>query len=100
MRHRLEEAGVTQPVDRKRSIPAAIADLPGNEEAYVDEAVGNSWVSSAGPFAERFERAFAEACSTCSSVAVAVADGTIALKLALLALGVRPGDEVMAPAPY
>ena len=77
-------------------IPVAAPDLSGNEEAYASEAIRSSWISSTGPFVERFEREFAAACGTSS--ALGVCNGTIALHLALLALGVRPGDEVLVPA--
>jgi perosamine synthetase len=79
-------------VDR---IPVARPDLGGNEERYVVEAVRSSWISSTGAFVTRFEREFAALCGTTS--AIAVSNGTIALHLALLALGVEPGDEVIVP---
>lgn len=78
------------------NIPVACPDLSGNEEKYVTEAVRSSWISSQGPFLERFEAEFAQACE--SKHAIAVANGTVALHLALLALDVRPGDEVIVPA--
>jgi perosamine synthetase len=96
MWHRLEEALVTQPVDGERRIPVAAPDLSGNEEAYVGEAIRSSWISSTGPFVGRFEREFATACGT--ATALGVCNGTVALHLSLLALGVRPGDEVLVPA--
>jgi perosamine synthetase len=77
-------------------IPVSAPDLTGNEEAYVLDAVRSSWISSTGRYVDMFEQAFAEACGTRS--AIAVANGTIALHLALMALGVRPGDEVIVPA--
>ncbi|HEY8489871.1 MAG TPA: DegT/DnrJ/EryC1/StrS family aminotransferase [Dehalococcoidia bacterium] len=76
-------------------IPVAAPDLSGNEERYVVEAIRSSWVSSSGPFVERFEREFAALCG--AHAAVGVCNGTIALHLSLLALGVRPGDEVLVP---
>jgi perosamine synthetase len=76
-------------------IPAAAPDLSGNEERYVVEAVRSSWISSTGPFVDRFEREFAELCGTRS--AVSVANGTAALHLALMALGAGPSDEVIVP---
>jgi perosamine synthetase len=76
-------------------IPVAAPDLTGNEEKYVVEAVRSSWISSAGPFVQRFESQFARECGT--RAAVAVCNGTVALHLALLALDVRPGDEVLVP---
>jgi len=48
-----------------------------------------------GPYLSRFEREFAAACGSTS--AVSVCNGTVALHLALLALDVRPGDEVLIP---
>lgn len=87
---------MTQPIDRERRIPVSAPDLTGNEEQYAVDAIRSSWISSTGVYVDRFEREFAEACGTRS--AIAVANGTIALHLALLALGVRPGDEVLVPA--
>jgi perosamine synthetase len=76
-------------------IPVAAPDLSGNEERYVVEAIRSSWISSTGPFVERFERDFAALCGTRS--AIAVANGTLALHLALLTVDLRPGDEVLVP---
>lgn len=87
---------MTQPIDHERRIPVSAPDLTGNEEQYAVDAIRSSWISSTGVYVDRFEREFAEACGTRS--AIAVANGTIALHLALLALGVRPGDEVLVPA--
>ncbi|WP_041453602.1 DegT/DnrJ/EryC1/StrS family aminotransferase [Anaeromyxobacter dehalogenans] len=77
------------------SIPVAAPDLTGNEERYVVEALRSSWISSTGPFVGRFERAFAEQCGT--RAAIGVANGTLALHLALLTMDLRPGDEVLVP---
>lgn len=87
---------MTQQVDRERRIPVSAPDLSGDEEAYVVEAIRSSWISSTGSFVERFEREFATLCGT--STALGVCNGTVALHLSLLALGVRPGDEVLVPA--
>jgi perosamine synthetase len=76
-------------------IPVASADLSGNEERYVLEAIRSSWISSTGPFVERFESSFAACCGTRS--AIAVANGTLALHLALMTVDLRPGDEVLVP---
>lgn len=51
---------------------------------------------SGGPFVEEFEHSFAAFCGT--KYAVAVNNGTSALHLAMLALGIGPGDEVIVPA--
>ena len=76
-------------------LPVAAADLTGNEEAYVVEAIRSSWISSTGECVDRFEKEWAEICG--SQAAVSVCNGTIALHLALLALDVRAGDEVLVP---
>jgi dTDP-4-amino-4,6-dideoxygalactose transaminase len=51
---------------------------------------------SGGPFVEEFEKAFAQ--YTNANYAVGVSNGTIALHLAMLCLGIGPGDEVIIPA--
>jgi perosamine synthetase len=78
-----------------RKIPVASADMSGDEEKYVVDAIRSSWVSSTGAYISRFERDFAKLCAARTSVGVC--NGTVALHLALLALDVRPGDEVLVP---
>jgi perosamine synthetase len=78
-----------------KRIPLARPDLSGNEEAYVMQAVRSSWISSSGAYIGRFEQEFAAFCGVKS--AVGVCNGTMALHLALLALGLEPGDEVLVP---
>jgi hypothetical protein len=70
-------------------------DLSGNERRYVLECLDSSWISSNGVFVPRFEQAFAEVVG--AAHAVAVSNGTVALHLALHALGIGPGDEVIVP---
>ncbi len=76
-------------------LPVAAPDLSGNEEKYVVDAIRSSWISSTGKYLDRFEREFADACN--ADAALCVSNGTVALHLALLALDVRPGDEVLVP---
>jgi perosamine synthetase len=76
-------------------IPVAAPDLRGNEEAYVVEAIRSTWISSSGKFVMQFEQDFARLCG--AEHALTVCNGTVALHLALLALDVRPGDEVLVP---
>ena len=76
-------------------IPVARPDLSGKELEYVTEAVRSSWVSSQGEFIERFEADFAKVCGT--NYATSCSNGTAALHLALLALEIGAGDEVIVP---
>ena len=76
-------------------IPLSAPDLSGNEAAYLQECVRSGWVSSAGPFVEKFEGALAEL--TGAAHAVAIMNGTAGLHLALRALRIREGDEVIVP---
>lgn len=79
----------------KRHIPVAAPALIGNEKAYVLDCMESSWISSAGQYVDRFESAFAEFCGV--RHAVSCCNGTAALHVALAALGVGPGDEVIVP---
>ena len=76
-------------------IPVCEPVLGGNELAYVSECVESGWISSAGGFIDRFESMFADRVGT--RCAVATTNGTTALQLALAAVGVGPGDEVIMP---
>ena len=66
-----------------------------SEQAYAADAVASTWISSSGKYLDRFEREFADACEC--RFALATSNGTTALHLALAALGVGPGDEVIVP---
>jgi perosamine synthetase len=70
-------------------------DLTGNESAYVLECVTSSWISSNGKFLSQFEQAFADVVGV--PHAIAVSNGTVALQVALHALDLGPGDEVIVP---
>jgi perosamine synthetase len=76
-------------------IPVANPFFIGNEKKYVDDCMESGWISSAGKYVELFENGFAEFCGV--KHAVACCNGTVALHLALLALGVQAGDEVIVP---
>ena len=62
---------------------------------YLNQCIDSNWISSKGPFVNKFERAFAREAGC--EYAVACANGTVALHLALAALGIGPGDEVIVP---
>jgi perosamine synthetase len=76
-------------------IPIYQPDLGGNVKKYVNECLDTSWISSRGRFVADFEGAFAERIGV--EHAASVCNGTVALHLALLALGIGPGDEVIVP---
>lgn len=76
-------------------IPVCAPMLVGNEKAYVNDCLDSTWISSAGKYIGRFEEAFAEFCG--AEHAIACCNGTVALHLALMALGIGPGDEVIVP---
>ncbi len=76
-------------------IPVAAPALLGNEKRYVNECLDSTWISSIGSFIDRFEGAFADACD--SPHAMSCSNGTVALHLALLGLGIGPEDEVLVP---
>ena len=78
-----------------RRIAVAQPSLDGAESAYVNECLESTWISSAGSFIERFEQGFAEFCGAVHGVATN--NGTTSLHLALVALGIGPGDEVIVP---
>ena len=81
---------------RRGIIPVCEPTLSGNELRYVTNAVETNWISSAGSYIRRFEALFAEKMGT--AYAIACANGTVALHLALATLGLEPDDEVIVPA--
>jgi len=78
----------------KRFIPVAAPMLVGNEKAYVLDCLESSWISG-GKYVKRFETDFANFCAVKN--AISCSSGTAALHLALMALGVGAGDEVIVP---
>ena len=78
-----------------RRIPVASPSLAGNERDYVLDCLDTTWISSAGKYVARFEEAFAEFCQV--EHALGCCNGTVALHLALMAMDVGPGDEVIVP---
>ena len=73
-----------------------VPEFGGNESRYLQECIDSTFVSSVGPFVDRFERELAA--FTGARHAVAVVNGTAALHIALRLAGVKPGDEVLIPA--
>jgi len=76
-------------------IPLSIPQMTGREREYLNECVDQNFVSSVGPFVERFESLVAEASGT--KACAATSSGTTGLHVALTAMGVGPGDLVAVP---
>lgn len=69
--------------------------LRGNEQKYVLDCLQSGMISSMGDYVKKFEEAFAQYCEV--KYGVACSNGTTAIHLALEALGIGPGDEVIVP---
>lgn len=76
-------------------IPVNQPLLDGNEEKYLVECIRTGWISSEGPMVRRFEEGFAARVGR--KFGVAVANGSVALDAAVVALGLGAGDEVILP---
>lgn len=76
-------------------IPVNEPLLNGNEEKYLVECIRTGWISSEGPFVSRFEEQFSARMGRRHGIAVA--NGSVAIDAAIVALGIGPGDEVILP---
>lgn len=76
-------------------IPVYKPFLNGNEKKYVNDCLDTTWISSKGKYVDLFEKEFSKFIDVKHSVTVA--NGTVALHLALEALGIKEGDEVIVP---
>jgi dTDP-4-amino-4,6-dideoxygalactose transaminase len=72
----------------------SIAHPSGKEIQYVSEAIDSNWITTAGPQIVRFEKALESYLGTPKPV-VSLSSGTAALHLALIDLGIEPGDEII-----
>ncbi len=77
-------------------IPVNVPLLNGNEKKYLNECIDTGWISSEGPFVKQFEEKFAGIVKR--KYGIAVANGTAAIEVAVKALGIKDGDEVIMPA--
>ncbi|MCI5057525.1 MAG: aminotransferase class I/II-fold pyridoxal phosphate-dependent enzyme [Flavobacteriales bacterium] len=82
-------------IGNKSYVPVAAPSLKGNEFKYLTDALLSTWISSKGKYINRLENEFSEYCGT--QYGIAVSNGTVAIHLALVALNVGPGDEVIIP---
>lgn len=76
-------------------IPVYKPYFNGLEKIYVNDCVDSTWISSKGKFIQQFEDEFAEFIG--AKYATTVSNGTTALHLAMTAIGIKPGDEVIVP---
>ena len=76
-------------------IPVNEPLLNGNEKNYLNECIDTGWISSEGPFIKKFEQGMADYVGR--NYAVSVTNGTAALEMAIVALGIGSGDEVIMP---
>jgi perosamine synthetase len=79
----------------KKFFPISQPSITQKEIDLVTDAVSSTWVSSLGKYIDRFEEEFAAYCG--SKYAVTTSNGTVAIHLALVALGIGKGDEVIIP---
>lgn len=77
-----------------KKISWASSHFWGKEQCYVVDALQSNWISG-GEYVERFEENFAKFCKI--PYAITASNGTTALHMAYLALGIGPGDEVIVP---
>jgi perosamine synthetase len=82
-------------INKIRRIAVAAPLLSGNELAYVTDCIKTNWISSQGKYVRKFEELFREYHNDRPSLAVS--NGTVALHLALEALKIGKGDEVIVP---
>jgi perosamine synthetase len=76
-------------------IPVNEPLLNGNEQKYLTECIETGWISSEGPFVKEFEEKMAAFVGR--KWGIAVANGSVALDAAIIALELKPGDEVIMP---
>jgi perosamine synthetase len=82
-------------INKIRRISVASPLLSGNELAYVTDCIKTNWISSQGKYVKSFENLFENYHE--GRKALAVSNGTVALHLALVAMGIKEGDEVIVP---
>jgi len=77
----------------KKKYTVGIPELSGNEKKYINDALDTNWISSAGKYVNQFEENFSKYLGI--NHTITVSNGTTALHLALVALGISKDDEVI-----
>jgi len=83
-------------VSGKDPIYVGAPDITKKEVETVSSAIRSGWVSGNGPYVEKFEKAFAKTVSK-TKYALSTNSGSSAIHIALMALGIGKGDEVIMP---
>ncbi|MEJ7767503.1 MAG: DegT/DnrJ/EryC1/StrS aminotransferase family protein [Chitinophagaceae bacterium] len=78
-----------------RAVPVNTPSLTGNEAKYLQECIDTGWISAEGPFVNQFESQFSKYIGR--QFGIAVSNGSGALDIAVQALHIGPGDEVILP---
>ena len=76
-------------------IPVSEPLLAGAEAKYVADCIQSGWISSEGRYLAAFEEAWANYCG--AEFGIGVCNGTTALQIAVAALGLEPGSEIILP---
>ena len=76
-------------------IPVNEPLLNGNEKKYLCECIDTGWISSEGPFVKEFESKFSKTVNR--EFGISVTNGTAALEIAVRAIGITEGDEIIMP---
>ena len=79
----------------KKFYPVNIPNVTTNDIKYVSRVMKNSWISSDGPEVRLFEKKFSKFIN--KKYSISVANGTAALEIAMKAINIKPGDEVIIP---
>jgi perosamine synthetase len=82
-------------MNKEQFIPVNEPFLEGHEKKYLNECIDTGWISSDGPFVKKFEEAFSNIVER--QYGIAVTNGTAALDIAVEALGLGYGDEIIVP---
>lgn len=76
--------------------PVSEPSFIGNEKKYLQQCIDEGWISSEGPFVDQFEKKYSKAVNR--KHGIAVSSGSAALDIAIKAIGIGAGDEVIMPA--
>lgn len=76
-------------------IPVSEPLFISNEKKYLSQCIDSGWISSEGPFVKKFEEKFSSYIG--KKYGIAVSSGTAALEIAVGAIGLKPGEEVIMP---